>query len=157
MSEFTGRDALRKITRRIFAIIRRGVVEAYSEAKNPRLTVRGSHGRTPVELFQQYGDSYWPPEGAEVVYMSEQGDEDLAYAVGATGGADRPAPQYPGHRILWAAWGQRIVFGDDGSIEINSDAPVRINAPQIILNGIDFDTHRHTGVETGGGTSGGPV
>lgn len=37
---------------------------------------------------------------------------------------------------------------------INGDLTVTGNA---IISGVGFNTHRHTGVDTGGGTSGGPV
>lgn len=157
LGDFTGRDAIRKMTRRIFAIVRRGVLDSFTDSKNPRVSARGSHGITPVEMLQNYGDAYWPPEGAELVYFSSQGDEDLAYAVGATGGPDKPALEYPGHRILWSVFGHRIEMKDDGSMDIEARGPIRINAPEIILNGINWDGHRHTGVDTGGGTSGGPV
>lgn len=33
----------------------------------------------------------------------------------------------------------------------------QITAPAVSIGGISFGTHRHTGVQTGGGTSGGPV
>lgn len=143
-------DRLRKLTRRIWAVIRRGVVVSYDERKNPRLMVRGSHDRTPVELFLPYGFSYQPPASGEAVYFSEQGDEDLAYAVGVTGGNARPRTTYAGHVIIWGINGQRIEFKEDGGMDIAAPGGVTIN-------GIDWDTHRHTRVQIGGGTSGGPV
>ncbi len=142
-------DRLRKLTRRIWAVIRRGVVVSYDERKNPRLMVRGSHDRTPVELFLPYGFSYQPPANGEVVYFSEQGDEDLAYATGVTGGNARPPTDYAGDVIFWGIKGQRIRFKEDGSIDISGT--------KVTINGVEWDTHRHTGVQSGGSTSGGPI
>ena len=142
-------DRFRKISRRIWAMIRRGVVVSYQDTKNPRIMVRGSHGETPVEVFLPYGLAYRPPVSGEVVYFSEQGDEDLAYAVGVTGGRDRPDLLYAGHVIFWGVKGQRIEFKEDGSIDIQASA--------VTINGIDWDTHRHTDVEPGAGVSGGPI
>lgn len=39
--------------------------------------------------------------------------------------------------------------------EISSQA--KVSAPEATINGISFTTHRHGGVQGGGGTSGGPV
>lgn len=140
---------IRRIVRRIFAIVRRGALIEWQEAKNPRIRLRGSHARTPVELFLPYGLSYQPPDDGEAVYFSEQGDEDLAYAVGVTGGNSRPPGKYPGHVILWCNKGQRIDFCEDGGI--------KITAEYVEINGIRWDTHRHSDVEPGAGVSGGPV
>ena len=143
------RGQLRRLARRIWAIVRKGVLIDWQERKNPRLLLRGSHDDTPVELFLPYGLSYQAPEGGEAVYLSEQGNEDLAYVVGVTGGDARPRTTYPGHVILWGVNGQRIEFKEDGSIDIQASA--------VTINGLDWDTHKHEGVRPGAGISGGPV
>lgn len=52
-----------------------------------------------------------------------------------------------------------INIGPDGSVNLtNGSGNVQLTADgKFIINGIEFGTHRHTGVESGGSTSGGPV
>ncbi len=62
-----------------------------------------------------------------------------------------------------AANGIVTILNGSGSIQLMADGTVNINgfmvAPdgKTTIDGIDWATHRHTGVQTGGGTSGGPV
>lgn len=51
----------------------------------------------------------------------------------------------------------RVVMQAGASrIEVSPGA-ILIDGPTVIINGIPFESHRHTGVLTGGGTSGGPT
>lgn len=54
-----------------------------------------------------------------------------------------------------------IKLGEDGSVVINENCIINpdgtIVAPNITFGGIDGANHRHTGVATGGSTSGGPT
>lgn len=62
-----------------------------------------------------------------------------------------------------AANGVVSILNGSGSIQLMADGTVNINGFMVAPNGkttiggIDWATHRHTGVQTGGGTSGGPV
>lgn len=62
-----------------------------------------------------------------------------------------------------AANGLVNILNASGSIQLLANGTVNINGMMIAPNGvttiqgIEFGTHRHTGVEPGGGTSGGPV
>lgn len=54
----------------------------------------------------------------------------------------------------------RVIVSDAGGgfVDIETAGPCIINAAGgIFLNGIKWDTHAHVGVQTGSGTSGGPV
>ncbi len=75
-----------------------------------------------------------------------------------------------GSRHVWIkSSGEIVVDNGAGSIRLLADGKVVINgaciintdgtieAPNITCDGISFIDHRHTGVEGGGGTSGGPT
>lgn len=145
------REALQRVYRRLYAVVRRARVTSWEGFKNPRAGIRGAQSGKHTEVFLNYGRSYSPPPGvgSEVIQLACQGDEDHSLSPGATGGTATPAPRYQGDNVLYGINGSLIQFNQDGSISITATA--------ITLNGIDWDTHEHTGVQTGGGNTGGPV
>lgn len=46
-----------------------------------------------------------------------------------------------------------VTFKPDGTVE----SPKSFRAPEVYFNGVAGSTHKHTGVQTGGGNTGGPV
>lgn len=53
--------------------------------------------------------------------------------------------------------GKKRVSLNDGGINVSSDQPVIVNAPDLIINGISFMNHVHGGVAPGGANTKEPV
>jgi len=112
------------------------------------LMVFGSRDLSSVIASQQHG----PPASSRIFNYA-----DGLYVGGMLNAA-------PTSYLQWLANGQIVV---DSPVEVDITAPVikltgggkvlQISSAGIVLDGITWETHKHTGVQTGGGTSGGPT
>lgn len=131
--------------------------------------------RTRVEVLLPMGMSAVPRAGADVVVL-EVGSRDHLVALLADDPALRVGGLAPGEIGLRDERGQQVTLTPDGvrltgalKVTIVSAGEVLLTAPLVkvegdaevtgtlTVDGIVINTHRHTGVEPGGGTSGGPV
>ncbi len=143
----------------------RGILTNCVEGVIKRFAALGLIEVSDRELFQHYGFTSRPQEGAEVVYLVEG---NLVIAIGSDDRRYRIAIE-SGEAAIYDDLGQKVHLTRDG-IVIESPWPVTINAAAINLGNntaelralIDerllerLNNHTHGGIQTGQGTSGPP-
>ena len=131
--------------------------------------------RSRVEVLQPFGVTAVPTPGADLVVL-EVGSRDHLVAQIGDSRSLRVDEAQPGEIAVRHGSGQTVIFTDEGirvsgalKIEIESAGEVTVTAPLVkidgdaevtgtlTVDGIVINTHHHTGVETGGGVTGGPA
>lgn len=157
--------ALAPLHRRMMLAIGRAVLRAVDDAGGlQRLQVTGyaEETRDQVDRVQPFGLSAVPVAGAEVVVVSVGGSRDHPVAIAVDDRRFRPSGLAAGETCLYSARpAQRITLLADGTIlvtgtKLRIECDVEVTG-DVTAGTISLRTHRHTGVEPGGGTSGGPV
>ena len=137
--------------------------------------------RARVERFQDYGFTSVPMEGAEAIVLFVGGDRSHGVAVKVDDRRYRKKGLQPGETCMYTKNGDYVLIKEDGKIEVKASSEVKVDAPlatftgnvkvngNIVCDGQvsdangsmqemrdTYNTHKHTGVQTGGGTSGNP-
>lgn len=118
--------------RRVNDATRMQEVDVYFGGKPPEEDVA-----TGLERFQNYGFSSVPFVGtdseAAVVFVGGNRDHGLVLAIDSR--ADRPKNMQPGEVMIYARGGAKISLLSDGSMSIESQQQVTVNAPSVIMQG----------------------
>lgn len=110
---------MQELFHRVAAMINRCVVSGIdNRTKNPLWVVKGVVDQDKeVEVFEPYGMTSSPPEGAEALRFALEADESHCVTLGATGGSYRPRDGLPGEVIHYSKWEgdtkHRIHFRED--------------------------------------------
>ncbi|GGC90267.1 phage baseplate assembly protein domain-containing protein [Chelatococcus reniformis] len=163
-------------------VFRGTLVKASDNTKMQELEIRGRFGEriTNVEHWHPYG-SYSVPlapkdgKEAEVLVANLGGSADHPVVLGVADRRHRPTGLQPGETGLHDDQGQRVHIGRDGivisapdtksitvqiggvSFKVSKDG-VDITGGYVKHNGRMIDaTHRHDGVQPGGGNTGEPL
>lgn len=131
-----------------------------------------------VSRLFAFGFTSVPPLGSEVLMLRLGGDRNCSIAISTSHRASRPKNLKPGDSAMYDVRGAIITMTEDGIVIDAAGAPVTIRNTSgvhiegqltvdgdiIGLNSSDalalstirstFNSHKHTGVQTGSGTSG---
>lgn len=146
-----------------------------------QLQVLSDEVRARVERFQDYGFTSVPMEGAEAIVLFLGGDRSHGVAVKVDDRRYRKKGLQPGEVCMYTKNGDYVLIKVGGIVEVKASAELKVDAPlatftgnvkvngNIVCDGQVSDangsmqemrgvynTHKHTGVQTGGGTSGNP-
>lgn len=142
----------------------RGLVEGL--VQRARVESLENDARDDAERWQDYGFAARPVEGQGLVINA--GGHTIVLRMDRI--ADRP--QLAADEVcVWHKDGARVMLKAGRVVEIDCDqlvlrasTSVTIDAPttnvvqpSLVVDGVQLRTHRHTGVQAGGSTSGGPV
>lgn len=161
------------LARRIRALVTRALVTLVDDSTALQvLQLRGVDGEVlaGVARIQNFGRSSCPPAGAEGVFVLVGGARTHAVAIAVDDPRYRPRDLEPGEQVLYTPQGSEIRMKASGEIAITTTGPVTVNAADVDVNatqsvtidggasvmiqGHDFLTHRHSGVQAGGGNTG---
>jgi phage baseplate assembly protein V len=143
----------------------RVTVQLVDDAKGVQIAqVSGLDGevREGVEVFRHYGFTSVPLGKLEGVIVCLGGSRDHGVLLGTEDRKNRLRGLEPGEVAVYHAEGHRIILKAGGEIEIHGtkltiNCPVEIPDDDITIQGRAFMGHHHSGVQTGGGNSGGVV
>jgi phage gp45-like len=128
-----------------------------------------------MELFQHFGFTSAPPDGAQLIVLPIGGRTSAAVVIATEHGAYRFKLDFKGEAALYNQWGDVIHIRKDRTIHIKAAAKLEIEAPlatfsgnvevagtltaavDVVADGVHLKTHQHSGVEAGGANTGGPV
>jgi phage baseplate assembly protein V len=118
--------------------------------------------RDGVEVFRQYGFTSVPAGKVEGVVVCMNGSRDHAILLGTEDRKHRLRGLGAGDVAVYHAEGHHIILKAGGQIEIHGTkltihCPVEIPEHELTVQDIAFTPHKHGGVQTGGGQTGGPV
>lgn len=138
--------------------------------------------RGGIEVMQQFGIASMAPDGALTVVIAMGGDQGDMVALPPSCPGLRFGNLQPGEAVLYDADGNRVHLRAGGVIEVQAATKVKVSAPEVeiiapiititgdvTLNGtltatgeiksgsIPLTSHKHTGVQAGGATSGAPT
>lgn len=162
---------LAPMRRRIAMAIGRAVLRAVDDSgglQRLQLSLYAEETRDQVDRVQPFGLTSVPLPGAEVVVVCVGGGRDHPVALAIDDSRFRPTALAAGEVCLYSARpGQRITLLADGTVlvqgvklRVECDVEVVGNITatgEITAGPIPLRSHRHTGVETGSGTSGAPT
>ncbi len=170
-----------RLARRVRLMVGRAVLNLVNDAgglQTLQVSALADETRDGVERVQNYGVSSVPLQGATVVMVSVAGVRDHLVAVAVDDPRYRPQDLQPGEVCIYTDEGDRILLKRGRIIEIETDqlivkagTKVRFETPLVestgeIIDKADTNTrsgsqmraqhnkHKHTDVQTGGGTSG---
>lgn len=128
-----------------------------------------------MELFQQFGFTSAPPDGAHLIVLPLGGRTSAAVVIATEHGAYRFKLDAKGEAAIYNQWGDVIHLRQDRKIHLQAAAEVIVEAPlatftgdvhvagtltadvDVVGGGVHLKTHTHSGVTSGGDASGGPV
>lgn len=140
-----------------------------------------------AELMQHFGFSSAVPAGADVIALPVGGRTSQSVVIASELGTVRVQLGAEGETVIYSMWGDRVHLRQDRSILIQAAARVEVQAPlatfsgnvQIAGNltvtgtstgtgaasfaggvtgaGVVLQAHTHSGVQPGGGNTGGPT
>lgn len=160
---------LAPIRTRIRNTIARAVVQLVDDgAKMQGLQIGVLAGETidDAERVQQYGLTSVPLEGADAVVLFPNGDRGLPLVVAVDDKRHRPTGLKAGEVALYNNAGAQVVMKANGDIEVTpaSGGEILAGGSASLATKADLDAlktyldeHTHTGVTTGGGSSGPPA
>lgn len=159
---------LRPLRRRIALMITRGVVRLINDAakmQTMQVTALADEIVDGAERFQQYGFTGHPHAGSEALILNVGGVRSHAVVIAVD---DRRYRLHlaAGEVAIYDDQGQQVKLmrsgivieshkgtTHNGDLAINGDLTV---TGTFMLAGINMNTHKHGGVQTGGSISGGP-
>lgn len=159
--------AIEALRQRIMLLVGSGRVSLSDDSKGTQevqVSAQGTGVHDRVPRIAEYGFTSVPPVGSEVVMVKLAGDHSQAVVVATGHQASRPKAMPIGATAIYDTAEAMVLLGADGTLTMSTpDASIAIsgdridiNAPGgLWINGHRYDTHQHTGVQTGSGTSGG--
>lgn len=183
----TVQQLLAPVKRRVDNMVARAVVSLVDDAAALQLLqirMLDDEVRNRCERFQEYGFTSVPMPGAEAAVLFVGGYRDHPLVVAVDDRQVRPTGLQPGEVAIYTDQGDQIIIRRGGAIEIVASTSVTVTSPTVSLSGdltvqgnvtvnggtgvsvpsgdviagaIHLKTHKHTGVQTGGGTTGGPT
>lgn len=88
-----------------------------------------------MELFQQFGFTSAPPDGAQLIVLPLGGRTSAAVVVATEHGVYRFHLNAKGEAALYNQWGDLVHMRQDRTIHIIAGAKVEIDAPLLQVNG----------------------
>jgi phage gp45-like len=152
-------------------LVARAVVQLVNDGAKLQVVQLGvleGETRAGCERFQEYGFTSVPLPGAEAVVLFVGGRRDHALVVAVDDRRHRPTDLEAGDSALYHHAGPRVlaksdrVVADAPEVRLGSDAASDFVAlASLVLDELNavraaFNTHIHTNVTAGSGTSGGP-
>lgn len=128
-----------------------------------------------MELFQHFGFTSAPPDGAQLIVVPLGGRTSAAVVIATEHGAFRFRLGAKGEAALYNQWGDVIHMRQDRTIHVKAAVKVEIEAPlatfsgdvevagtltaavEVVAAGIHLTSHKTTGVKAGADLSGGPI
>jgi Phage protein Gp138 N-terminal domain/GpV Apex motif len=102
-------------------------------------------------------DSWWQTGGVQKAAEFRMHDLSDGFAILAPTSQPKKIANVSSNGVeLRDEAGANSVKISGGIIALNSTSQIILNAPSVIINGINFNTHKHTGVQTGVGNTGNP-
>ena len=176
---------LERLTRRINLLIGRGRA-TYIDDTGPVQTMQCQCSAIEMRQalrVAEFGFASNPPLGSDAVLVFIGGDRTNAIVVGTNHQASRLRNLAAGETALYDEPGKYVKLGAAGivieaggrPVTVQNASSITLTAPTINLDGnvavsgslvatgnvtgaaISLDSHVHTGVQTGGGNTGGPV
>jgi len=163
---------LGQIRRRIAMLAARAVVRLVSDGSRRQLMqleVLAGELRDGIERMQDYGLTSHPHAGADAAVVFLGGNREQGIVLAVDDRRYRVTGLQPGEVVLYDDLGNRVELRR-GRMLVKAVDHLQIEAPTITIvgdvevtgalrnNGIDVgSSHRHSGVDPGSGTSGGPV
>lgn len=165
-----------KLLRRIRLAIGRAVLEAVDDSAGIQLVRLHGHAGEDVldrvERFQSYGLTSRPKPGAEAIAVQVGGSRSHLVVLAIDDRRVRLRNLGAGEVALYDDAGNEVRLKQDGTISVIGDSEVTVDAPSVTITGSgsvsidgaavtirsrEFLAHTHSGVQTGGGTTGGVV
>lgn len=160
------------LARRVQLMLARAVVRLVSDAsglQTLQLSLLANETRDGVERFQEYGFTSHPLPGAVALAGFIGGVRDHGIVLAVDDARYRLKTLGPGEVALYNQLGTRIVLRADGSVLMQADAVVRVEAPRLectgdIIDNCDtnsrsmagmraiYNTHTHPENDSGGPT-----
>jgi phage baseplate assembly protein V len=142
--------------------------------------------RDNINSMQFFGFASSPLPGCHIVALNIAADNANGNVIGSNDPRYRPKGMAGGETMLYDSGGQQVYLSNKNGklsitiaagqeVDITASSAVNITAPNVTINGnltvngtitatgdiragnISLETHRHTGVQNGGGSSGGPI
>lgn len=157
---------LSPIARRVGLMIVRGTVSSVDDSKSlqtMQVSLLADQVRDIVERFQQYGFTSVPNKDAEVIVLHIGGDGDHSIVVAVDDRSSRPTGLSAGESCMYTSQnGKRVYAKSDGKVELGTSPTDFAGLASKIDSAVStivtaFNTHTHSGVTTGPGSSGVPV
>lgn len=154
--------ALAPLRRRLRLLVTRGVIRRVDDAaglQRVQLTALAGETLDGVERIQTYGLTSFPHPQADCVILNVGASRSHPIIIAADDRRYRLHLQ-AGEVALYDDLGQVVRLGR-GGIVIEAPQGLTINGDAVINgvlsnNGVNLTTHRHAGVQTGGGVTAGP-
>lgn len=121
-----------------FRLAFRGVVTLVNAAGKVQLVqLNGISGEQlqDAELFQQFGFTSNPPDGAMAVVLPLGGKTAHSIVIATEHGAYRLTGLASGETAIYNKWGDHVTLGADRHIRVVSSAAVDITSPEVNLSG----------------------
>ncbi|HVJ29760.1 MAG TPA: phage baseplate assembly protein V [Gammaproteobacteria bacterium] len=156
------RHLLRPIAKRVANTVARAVIELVDDDKKLQLLQVGALTDETIddaEHHQPYGFSSVPLAGAEAVVVFPNGDRSHPLVVSVSDRRYRPTGGQAGEVTIYNNAGARVILKADGTIEARSaggTAGALATLADVQALRSTFNTHVHTGVTVGSGSSGAP-
>lgn len=168
---------LRVLRQRIAALVARAIVRVVDDAtllQSLQVTIQADEVREFVERFGQYGLTSVPHPGAEAVVLSVGGLRGHLLCLAVEDRRYRKKDLAPGEVALYSDEGDYVLFKRGRIVEVRAGTELRIDTPlahflgdvevdgsitaavQVTADGIGLTSHVHSGVQAGGGVTGGP-
>lgn len=155
----------RQLRNRLDTLISRGVIERVNDNRKTQrvqATLLSEECEDDIEMLQPYGLSFVPPIGSEFVALAVGGARSHTVGLGAGKPGDRPIGANAAEGGLYTSGTYRVFIDEDGVVHLGervADDYVALAAKVLTeLQAIRTwaNTHKHTGVTTGSGTSATP-
>ncbi len=173
--------AQRPLHRRLRALASRATIARVDDApqlQQVQVTVMAGERLTGVQRLQYFGHSAVPPAGSTCLLVSIAGSRTHCIVIGGEH-ESRPRDLEPGESQVYNAAGDHIWLKANGEIAVKASLKVTIDSPLVHCTGEltaagrihsatavedplgtiqemreRYNTHGHTNVQNGGGTSG---
>ena len=179
MSERLIARMMAPVSRGLANLLARGTVALVQTGKLQGLQVKLLADEVrELEHLEPFGLTGNPMAGAECVAAFPAGDRSHGVVLVVSDRSCRPTDLAAGETALFNAHGVTIKLRADKTVEIVCDrlnvtaaqeinltaaSKIKLTAPLVevptglVASGINYATHKHTGVQPGGGISGGPT
>ena len=163
---------LRPLRNALQNMVARAVVQVVNDGAKLQLVQLGvldGETREAIERFQEYGFTSVPLSGAEAVVLFVGGRRDHGLVIAVDARRYRKKDLEPGEVALYNDAGRFVllksgrIVADAPELRLGSDAASNFVAlANLVLDRLTaiqttFNAHVHTGVTTGGGSSGAPA
>ncbi|MDD5551220.1 MAG: phage baseplate assembly protein [Candidatus Omnitrophica bacterium] len=114
------------LSNKIYSMIGRAILTAINNSgKVQRIQVKGIYEETltDIDRIQEYGLETYPEISGdtEVIIVCPDGNREQAIAIKVGTRASRPTDLNEGEVKLYTKFGNKILLGDDGKIELNGN------------------------------------